>query len=198
MVERMQTPGEGPGVVVEPIPVESARRDRPARRGVQHRQRRHRRRSPRSRPRCGRASPRCSSTWPAATRCCSAASSTRWTRWRPREEDPDVLEQPLHARPPGDPDAPQRREPAGARRHRLDPPAARRAAAVRRHPHRGRRDRVVRPHRPVDVRGPRRLRPARADRRAPARRAARERHPLLQPGDPGRRRRPRSPGTAST
>ena len=40
--------------------------------------------------------------------------------------------QPLQARPPGDPDAPQRREPAGARRHRLDPPAARAAAAVRR------------------------------------------------------------------
>ena len=144
MVERMQTPGEGPGVVVEPIPVESddeigrlaeafntvndvtvqVAKEQAALRAEHRRDVRQRRP-----PQPGAARP------PAVP--AGPDGGPRGGPRRPR--------QPLQARPPRDPDAPQRREPAGARRHRLDPPAAQPAAAVRRDPHRGRRDRGVRP-----------------------------------------------------
>ena len=198
MVERMQTPGDGPGVVVEPIPVESARRDRPAGRGVQHRQRRHRRRSPRSRPRCASSIAEMFVNVARRNQVLLGRQLSQLDTMEAREEDPDVLDSLFKL----DHLATRMRRNAESLLVLAgidsDPPPAPRAPAVRRDPHRGRRDRGVRPDRPVDVGGPRRLRPARADRRPPARRAARERHPLLQPGHPGRRVAPRSPATAST
>ena len=137
MVERMQTPGEGPGVVVEPIAVES-------------------------RDEIGQLAVAFNTVNDVTVQVAKEQAALRSSiaemfvnvarrnqvllgrqlsqldRMESGEEDPDVLQHLFTPRPPGDPDAAQRREPAGARRHRLEPTAAHRPAAVGRDPHRGR------------------------------------------------------------
>ena len=86
---------------------------------------------------------------------------------------------PVPDRPPGDPHAPQRREPDRAVRRRRPAGLAQPGPADRRGPRRGRRGRGLHPgHRRADRAG-RARRPGRRRRHPPARRAGRERGLLL-------------------
>jgi hypothetical protein len=95
--------------------------------------------------------------------------------------------QPVPAGPPGHPYAAQLGEPAGSRGSRRLTPVEPAGAAGGRAPRRRIRDRAVRAgnaQRPAGHRGPR---PGRQRRRAPARRAHRERHLVLVGGTAGHR-----------
>ena len=161
MVERMQTPGEGPGVVVEPIPVES--RDEIGRLAVAF--------NTVNEVTVEVAQEQAALRASIAEMFVNVARRNQVLLGRQlkaldqmeaHEADPDVLQRLFTL----DHLATRMRRNAesllvlagidSTRRLRS------RAAALGRHPHRGRRDRGLRPDRPVDVRGRRRLRPSRA------------------------------------
>ena len=101
------------------------------------------------------------------------------------EDDPGPPRQPLLHGPPGHPHAPQLGEPAAARRARQPAQVVGRHTARRRGPRRDLGDRAVQPGHAEHDAGHRARRPGGLRRRAPARRAGRERHDLLAQGHPG-------------
>ena len=101
------------------------------------------------------------------------------------EDDPDRLGQPVLHGPPGHPHAPQLGEPAAAGRAREPAQVVGAGAARRRRPRRDLGDRAVQPGHAEHPAGRLRHRPGGLRRRAPARRAGRERHDLLPQGHPG-------------
>ena len=99
-----------------------------------------------------------------------------------RRGGPGPAREPVPARPPADPDAPQRREPARAGRRRHQPPPARPGAAVRGGARRDGRDRGVRAGRLRRRRRRLRGRPRGRRRGAHPGRTAGERHVVLAAG----------------